>query len=132
MQAFDDLKQDIQTLIDTASSTITQLVDQAARNAAAAVPSTSGTDTADVFNSQLSELSSKVRAATENLRQQAAAVLNSGGSADFGPGSFGGGSSGSGSTGGISPANPSGEPIAEEQSIEQARSVGPDSFKAAN
>lgn len=75
MQAFDDLKSDIQTLIDTASGTIQSLVDQAARNAAAAVPSTSGIDTADVFTSQLADLSSKVRMATDSLRSQAAAVL---------------------------------------------------------
>lgn len=75
MQAFDDLRNDIQALIDTATSTIQSLVDQAAHNAAAALPSTSSADTADVFTSQLTELSSKVRAATASLRNQAAAVL---------------------------------------------------------
>lgn len=105
MQALDDLKNDIQTLIDTTASTIQQLVDQASRNAAAAVPATSGPDTADVFTSQLMDLSSKVRAATDNLRNQASAILNQ-------------------SSGGSSGPDSGGEPPAG------GTSIGPSSFKA--
>lgn len=71
MQAFEDLKQDIQTLIETATTTITALVDQASAQAQAAVT------TADElsFNSQILQLSDDVRAATNALKAQAAAIL---------------------------------------------------------
>lgn len=71
MQAFEDLKQDIQTLIDTATTTITALVDQAAAQAQRASASVDELS----FNSQILQLSTDVRAATDALKAQAAAVL---------------------------------------------------------
>lgn len=71
MQAFEDLKNDIQALIDTATTTITALVDQAAAQAQTATASADELS----FNSQILQLSEDVRAATNALKAQAAAVL---------------------------------------------------------
>lgn len=71
MQAFEDLKLDIQTLIETATTTITALVDQAAAQAQSAVASVDELS----FNSQILQLSTDVRAATDALKSHAAAVL---------------------------------------------------------
>lgn len=104
MQAFEDLKQDIQNLIDTAGDTIKQLVDDAARRerewraSGGAVGGVSpgapaGSDGGE-FTSQIEELRTKVRAAVENLKHQAQAAMANPSFPVSGDGGASGGSSG--------------------------------------
>lgn len=87
MQALEDLKTDIQSLIDATADTITSLVDEMARRAkatpdvstSAGVPATSSTDGGE-FTSEIEALRVKVRAATDNLKQQAKVALENVGS----------------------------------------------------
>jgi hypothetical protein len=106
-QAFEDLKQDIQNLIDTASDTIRQIVDDAASRAQGPLPgaaTTIGSDGSE-FTSQIEELRTKVRNAVDNLKQQAKSALSN---PSFGGGSgdTGGSSSGSSGGGGVSAPEP--------------------------
>ncbi len=133
MQAFEDLKQDIQNLIDTASDTIRQIVDDAAQRVRDAqttgapvgtvggVPVGTDSNAGAEFTSQVEELRNKVRQAVDNLKQQAKAALEN-------P-SFpsGGGSSGStpptdtspAAGGGAAGGNPSGTPQSETAGLNQ-------------
>lgn len=117
MQAFDDLKQDINTLIETATSSIEQLIEQAKNNmsTAAGAAQATGEDLSDVFTSQLLQLSQQVRSATDNLKQRISSLNTDSGS---GTNSSSLSQSGSGSAS-PSPSSP------------PASTIGPDSFKAA-
>lgn len=104
MQAFEDLKNDIQTLIDTASDTIQKLVDDAAaraRQTPAMTGSAQSGDDGSEFTSQIEDLRIKVRNATDRLKDSARAALeNPALSGSGGVGSYGGTLLGStGSTG---------------------------------
>lgn len=110
-QAFEDLKQDIQNLIDTAGDTVKELVDEFARRAQSSqstpstgfpVPgmSTGGaseptTDAGSEFTSQIEELRTKVRTAIDNLKQQAKAAMENPSMSSGPTSSTGGTSSGS-------------------------------------
>lgn len=123
MQALDDLKQDINTLIETATSSIEQLIEQAKNNmsAAAGAAQAAGTDLSDVFTSQLMQLSQQVRSATDNLKQRVS-TLNGGSSGSSGsssPAASGTGLDGSSSSTSTAASAPA------------AATIGPDSFKAA-
>lgn len=117
MQAFEDLKQDVQALIDTAADTIQKLVDDAAAKAAtyAGAPRTEPVIQPEAgsaeFIAQVNDLRDKVREATESLKTQAAAVL---------------GNPAIGVNGGLGSTEP---PIAVG-SIGQVHTIGPDAFKA--
>jgi hypothetical protein len=105
MQAFEDLKQDIQNLIDTASDTIKQIVDQAAARAQGSFTAPSPGSDGSEFTSQIEELRTKIRVATDNLKEQARTALDNP-SFNFGGGGSSGGVGGatSGQTGGTAPA----------------------------
>lgn len=78
-QAFEDLKVDIQTLIDTASDTIRQIVDDAASRARSETPLVSGgafQSDGSEFTSQIEALRTKIRIAVDNLREQARSALD--------------------------------------------------------
>lgn len=103
-QALEDLKNDIQSLIDATSDTINSLVDElSSRSFDIPQSATSGSDGSE-FTSQIEELRSKVRAATDNLKQQAKEALQGVRSSQ---GSSLGSQSGVGSAGGISGGYPS-------------------------
>lgn len=115
MQAFEDLKQDIQSLIDTAGETIKTIVDEAARRVQEAQRSQQGqmapgaaagqpgmaTQDGSEFTSEIEELRTRVRAAVDHLKQQAKAAFdnpsfqNTSGSGSSGSGSTSGGAAGS-------------------------------------
>lgn len=123
MQAFEDLKQDIQNLIDTASDTIQSLVDEAVRRSqsqsggvsggAGVVGSTPSDTSGSEFTSQVEELRVKIRAAIENLKHQAKTALEN-------PALSGGGNTGgqigSGGAGGVSTGDaPASDPSVSPQ-----------------
>lgn len=72
--AFEKLKADVGELIQTATETINHLVDQAAKNAQAAVDSAVAPVIVDL-TPHLTDLSTNVRAAIDSLKAQAALIL---------------------------------------------------------
>lgn len=112
-QELEDLKGDIQSLIDASAATITTLVDEMAKRAA--VPQIVGGNASDgsEFTSQIEQLRLKVRTATDNMKDQAAVALAS-----------------------LNVAPPAAAPIVsggtDSNAVPGATAVGPDSFKSGS
>lgn len=100
--ALEDLKQDIQSLIDATSETINSLVDQMSDRASSGPQSAASGEDGSEFTSQIEELRTKVRAATDNLKQQAKEALQGVRSSSGSSGSPLGSQSGAGSVGDFS------------------------------